>query len=440
MRMIDIIEKKKNAQTLSQEEIEFFINGYTNGTVPDYQMSALLMAVYLNGMTEKETAQLTLAMADSGDSIDLSSLPGIKVDKHSTGGVGDKTSLIVGPIVAVCGVPVAKMSGRGLGHTGGTIDKLESIPGYKTSLSKDAFLNQVKQIGISLVGQSGNLAPADKKIYALRDVTATVDNIPLIASSIMSKKIAAGADAILLDVKTGNGAFMKTYNESLALAKEMISIGEQVGRRTQALITNMNIPLGHAIGNSLEVVEAVQTLQGNGPADLTEICLSLSETMLHLAEKGSYFECRKAAEHALSSGAAFRKLEQLVQAQGGEIQYLENPDRFPPASVTAEYRANQDGYLSSVNAQICGTAACILGAGRETKESNIDLSAGIYLHKKPGEPIKTGELIATLYTSSTDKAKSALSLLNQAVLFSPALPPKEPLIFARVSKEKIETF
>jgi pyrimidine-nucleoside phosphorylase len=438
--MVDLIEKKKLNLPLSHEEISFVVKGYTGGTIPDYQMSAFLMAIYFNGMTPEETADLTMEMANSGDQVDLSSIPGIKVDKHSTGGVGDKTSLIVGPIVASCGVPIAKMSGRGLGHTGGTIDKLESIPGYQTNLSKEVFLKQVQQIGISLVGQSGNLAPADKKIYALRDTTATVNQISLIASSIMSKKIAAGADAILLDVKTGSGAFMESYTQALQLAKEMISIGEQVGRTTHALITNMDVPLGKAIGNSLEVIEAVETLKGNGPEDLEKICVELAASMLYLAKKGSREECSRLAKDAVSSGAAFEKLKQLVTAQHGDVSYLEHPEKFPAAAIQHDYRADQSGYLTAMNAKICGNISCILGAGRETKESEIDLSAGIYLHKKPGDWVQDGDVIATFYTSAKEKADEAQKLFSTALQFSSEPPHPLPLILAHVSKDKTEIY
>ena len=332
MRMYDIIAKKRDGGTLTQEEIAFAVNGFAAGSIPDYQMSALMMAVYLRGMTATETAQLTAAMAYSGDMVDLSGIGGVKADKHSTGGVGDKTTLVAGPIVAACGVKVAKMSGRGLGHTGGTLDKIEAIPGCSVSLTQEAFFRQVNDIGIAVIGQTGNLAPADKKMYALRDVTATVSCIPLIASSIMSKKLASGADCILLDVKTGNGAFMKTLEDSIALAKAMVDIGEHNGRRTAALITDMDTPLGRNIGNSLEVIEAVETLRGKGPADLTEVCLSLASGMLWLAGRGGAAACRAMAEDALRSGAALAKLRAMVAAQGGDPAVIDDPTGFPAAA------------------------------------------------------------------------------------------------------------
>ena len=432
MRMIDIIEAKRDRKVLTNEQIQFAINGYTAGEIPDDQMSAFLMATYLNGMTSEETKYLTLAMAGSGDQIDLSAVQGVKVDKHSTGGVGDKTTLIVGPIVAACGVPVAKMSGRGLGHTGGTIDKLESIEGFQTMLSPRQFIEQVNRIGISVVGQSGNLAPADKKIYALRDVTATVDNLSLIASSIMSKKIAAGADAVLLDVKTGNGAFMKTTESACALAKEMIEIGKNAGRKVGALITNMNMPLGNAVGNSLEVIEATQTLQGNGPQALTYLCTELSTAMLQLAGKGSEEHCRELVQEALGSGRAFEKWKELVAAQGGNTDWLDDLSLFPKAAVIEPYYAQQDGYLSGYDTHGVGLAACLLGAGRETKDTQIDFSAGIVLEKHPGDAVRRGEAVAWLYTNSAERLEQAKRQLGQSVFLSEACPVPEPMIYEKL--------
>ena len=393
MRMYDIIAKKRDGGTLTQEEIAFAVNGFAAGSIPDYQMSALMMAVYLRGMTATETAQLTAAMAYSGDMVDLSGIGGVKADKHSTGGVGDKTTLVAGPIVAACGVKVAKMSGRGLGHTGGTLDKIEAIPGCSVSLTQKAFFRQVNDIGIAVIGQTGNLAPADKKMYALRDVTATVSCIPLIASSIMSKKLASGADCILLDVKTGNGAFMKTLEDSIALAKAMVDIGEHNGRRTAALITDMDTPLGRNIGNSLEVIEAVETLRGKGPADLTEVCLSLASGMLWLAGRGGAAACRAMAEDALRSGAALAKLRAMVAAQGGDPAVIDDPSGFPAAAYEHDVVCMQDGWLYATDTEKIGIAAVLLGAGRETKESVIDPAAGIRLLKKAGDPVKKGDVL-----------------------------------------------
>lgn len=434
MRMIDIIETKKRKETLSKEQIDFAVNGYTRGEIPDYQMSALLMAVYLNGMNPRETRDLTLSMAASGDQMDLSGIKGVKVDKHSTGGVGDKTSMIIGPIVASCGVPVAKMSGRGLGHTGGTIDKLESIPGFETMLAPEQFISQTNKIGMCLVGQTGNLTPADKKIYALRDVTATVDNLSLIASSIMSKKIAAGADAILLDVKTGSGAFMKTKEEAAALAKEMITIGKNAGRKTAALITNMDVPLGNAIGNALEVIEATQTLRGEGPHDLETLCLELAAAMLELAGKGTETDCRVMAQDALTSGRALEKWKEVVKAQGGDSAYIEDLSLFPKAEIIRPYRAARSGYLDRFDTEACGIAACMLGAGRETKEDTIDFRAGIVLLKKLGDYVEEGEPIAMFHTSSEQQFLEASRKMETAVTISGQVPQPKPLIYAKLTE------
>lgn len=432
MRMVDIILKKRNGGTLSQEEIAFVIHGYTIGEIPDYQIAAWLMAVYFRGMDDHETAWLTEAMAKSGDQVDLSSIPGIKVDKHSTGGVGDKTTLIVAPIVAACGVPVAKMSGRGLGHTGGTVDKLESIPGFRTTLEKEQFLQIVREQGLCVIGQSGNIAPADKLLYALRDVTATVDNISLIASSVMSKKIAAGADAIVLDVKTGSGAFMKTREDAVRLAKTMVAIGDKVGRKTVALITNMDIPLGHAIGNSLEVIEAVDTLKGKGPKDLAEVCLELAANMLFLAKKGTLEECRGLAGKALSSGAAFDRLKAMTSAQGGDASALDDPAAFGRAPIVHPVCAPKAGFISAMKTDQCGIAAMVLGAGRETKGAAIDHRAGILLTKKIGEPVTGGEVIAQLHTSAEASVAQAEKILLEAIAIGPDKPAPQPLIFDRI--------
>ena len=438
MRMYDILAKKRDGGILTDEEIQFFIDGYVSGAIPDYQASALLMAIFLKGMTPHETAALTSSMAQSGDLVDLSSIDGIKVDKHSTGGVGDKTTLIVAPVVASLGVRVAKMSGRGLGHTGGTVDKLESIPGFRTTLDREAFFDVVRRVGVSVIGQSGNLAPADKKLYALRDVTATVNSIPLIASSIMSKKIAAGSDRILLDVKTGSGAFMKTLEDSIALAKEMVSIGEHVGRRTVALITDMDRPLGCAIGNALEVCEACETLQGRGPADLTEVCIELAANMLWLAEKGELAQCRSLAKQQIANGEAFAKLKEMVQAQGGDTSVLDNPEKFAPPNVCYEVLAQREGFLYAMDTERCGIASMELGAGREKKEDPIDYSAGIVLRKKVGDFVRKGEVLASFYSSEESKCRTAEQTFTQALSIQDARPKQTALIYARVTAQGVE--
>ena len=431
IRMYDVITKKKNGAILSDDEICFFVEGFTNGSIPDYQASALLMAICLKGMDEHETTVLTDAMMRSGDIADLSSIPGVKVDKHSTGGVGDKTSLIIGPIVASCGVPVAKMSGRGLGHSGGTIDKLESIPGFRTDIAPEEFCNIVRSTGLAIIGQSGDIAPADKKIYALRDVTATVDSLPLIASSIMSKKLAAGADAILLDVKTGSGAFMKTLDDSVRLAQAMVSIGERSGRRVMALVTDMDSPLGCAIGNALEVQEAVDTLKGEGPDDLTEVCLTLASYMLLLAGISTELnECRRRAQDTIDSGSAFQKLCEMAAAQGGDTSVLNNG--FSVAPIISPVKAAASGYLTGLNAEACGMASLALGAGRLRKDDLIDYSAGIMLNKKIGDNIAAGDTIATLHTSDASKLGDAEAILTDAVKISNSPPPEQDIIRAIV--------
>ena len=438
MRMYDILAKKRDGGILTDEQIQFFIDGYVSGAIPDYQASALLMAIFLKGMTPHETAALTRSMAQSGDLVDLSSIDGIKVDKHSTGGVGDKTTLIVAPVVASLGVRVAKMSGRGLGHTGGTVDKLESIPGFRTTLDREAFFDVVRRVGVSVIGQSGNLAPADKKLYALRDVTATVNSIPLIASSIMSKKIAAGSDRILLDVKTGSGAFMKTLEDSIALAKEMVSIGEHVGRRTVALITDMDRPLGCAIGNALEVREACETLQGRGPADLTEVCIELAANMLWLAEKGELAQCRSLARQQIANGEAFAKLKEMVQAQGGDTSVLDDPEKFAPPNVCYEVLAQREGFLYAMDTERCGVASMELGAGREKKEDPIDYSAGIVLRKKVGDFVRKGEVLASFYSSEESKCRTAEQTFTQALRIQDARPEQTALIHTRVTAQGVE--
>ena len=440
MRMFDIIAKKRDGGVLSREELEFAVMGFVNGQVPDYQMSALLMAIYLKGMTEKETAQLTDVMAHSGDMMDLSAISGIKADKHSTGGVGDKTTLVIAPIVAACGVKIAKMSGRGLGHTGGTVDKMEAVPGTQTAVDRERFFAQVNQIGISVIGQSGNLAPADKKMYALRDVTATIGCVPLIASSIMSKKLAAGSDCILLDVKTGNGAFMKTLDDSIELAKAMVSIGQHNGRKVAALITDMDTPLGHNIGNSLEVIESVEVLKGHGPADLTEVCYQLAANMLYLAGKGSLEECRRMAEEAVASGAAYEKLKQMFAAQGGDVSVLDDPDKFQKAKFSRPLIAAESGYLVRMNTEMVGNASVCLGAGRITKEDAIDFAAGIVLHKKTGDKVEQGECLATLYADHEEKFAAAEEMFRAALTFGPEPEPVPALVMARVTEEGVERF
>lgn len=398
------------------------------------------MAIYFNGLTEKETANLTMCMAKSGDIIDLSSIDGIKVDKHSTGGVGDKTTLIVAPILATLGVKVAKMSGRGLGHTGGTIDKMESIPGLETAIEKEKFFEIVKNVGAAVAGQSGNLVPADKKIYALRDVTGTVNSMPLIASSIMSKKIAGGSDCILLDVKMGSGAFMKTIDDAIELSKIMVKIGENVNKKTVALITDMDCPLGNAIGNSLEIIEVCQTLKGNGPADLQQICIELAANLLSLAEIGSVENCKALVLESFRNGSAFSKLKEMVTAQGGDASYLDDNSKFEKASVIYEIKASKSGYIQSMDTEKCGIAAMVLGAGRETKESSIDYSAGIILNKKTGDFVKVNDTIATFYSSSLEKCKNAEEIFNGSLNISSAPPAKTPLIYARVASVGVSVY
>lgn len=415
MRVVDLIEKKQAGLALSQEEINFLIAGYTDGTIPDYQMSALAMAIYFQGMTEEEASYLTMAMVKSGDEIDLSAIHGVKVDKHSTGGVGDTTTLVLAPLVAACGVPVAKMSGRGLGHTGGTTDKLEAIPGFSVTLSPQDFIDHVNRYKIAVVGQSGNLTPADKKLYALRDVTGTVQSIPLIASSIMSKKIAAGADAIVLDVKTGEGAFMKTLADAEALAHTMVKIGHQVGRKTLAVISDMSQPLGYMIGNALEVKEAIKTLQGQGPEDLTELCLVLGGQMLLAANQVSSLEEGKALlQEQIDSGRALEVFKTFLANQGGDTRIVDNPDLLPQARYQIPLLAQSSGVVSQWVADEVGVAAMMLGAGRETKEDIIDPAVGIELCAKVGDPIQEGQPLAILHSNREDVSE-VLARLSAAV-------------------------
>lgn len=438
MRMYDLIMKKRDGGELSKDEIEYFIEGYTHGSIPDYQASALAMAIYFRGMNDEETANLTLAMANSGDVLNLDRIDGIKVDKHSTGGVGDKTSLVLGPMVASLGVPVAKMSGRGLGHTGGTIDKLESFPGFVTGISEEDFFNNVNRIKIAIAGQTGNLAPADKKLYALRDVTATVENISLIASSIMSKKIASGADVIVLDVKTGSGAFMKTPKKALELAKEMVTIGNNVGRKTMAVVSNMDEPLGYAVGNALEVIEAINTLDGKGPEDLYNLCLELGSHMVVGAGiTDSIEKAKEMLKEAVANKSALNKLAELVEAQGGDCNAVFDTSLLPQASIIEEYTAKESGYVSSIVCDRVGLAAMVLGGGRETKESTIDLAVGIVLHKKVGDYVKEGESIATFYANDASKMADAKKRFEGTYSFSSEKVKKQPLIQYIVTKEGV---
>ncbi len=429
MRMYDLIMKKRNGGTLSDEEIDFMVAGYTDGSIPDYQMSAMMMAVYFQGMHADETLRLTLAMAKSGDMLDLSRIHGIKVDKHSTGGVGDKTSLALIPMAAACGIPIAKMSGRGLGHTGGTIDKLESFTGFCTDLPTDVFVSNVNTIGVALMGQTAQLAPADKKLYALRDVSATVDNMSLIASSIMSKKLAAGADAIVLDVKTGSGAFMKKEEDAFALAKEMVQIGNNAGRRMYAVISDMDQPLGRAVGNALEVKEAIATLRGEGPADFTQLCLALGTYMLMAGGRADTpKEAQDMLRRVIANGSALDKLAQFVKAQGGDPKEAYEPQRLPKASMTEEICAKTEGFVTAVACDEIGMCSLMLGGGRETKESVIDLSVGLELYRKKGDYVKKGEPLALLHGNDKEKMKAAAARFLAAYTIGASAPKEAPLI------------
>ncbi|MCH4383272.1 pyrimidine-nucleoside phosphorylase [Staphylococcus haemolyticus] len=415
MRMVDIIEKKRDGKSLSKEEIEFFIKGYTNGDIPDYQASSLAMAIFFQDMNDEERAALTMAMVNSGDVIDLSKINGIEVDKHSTGGVGDTTTLVLAPLVAAVGVPVAKMSGRGLGHTGGTIDKLESIKGFHVEISEEDFIKLVNENQVAVIGQSGNLTPADKKLYALRDVTGTVNSIPLIASSIMSKKIAAGADAIVLDVKTGNGAFMKTLEDAEALAHAMVSIGNNVGRNTMAIISDMSQPLGRAIGNALELKEAIDTLNGKGPEDLTELVLTLGSQMVVLANRAKTLEeARQLLNEAIENGSALEKFKTFLENQGGDASVVDAPELLPTATYQIEYKAQSSGVVSELIANEIGVASMMLGAGRQTKEDEIDLSVGIVLNKKVGDVVKEGESLLTIH-SNRENVDDVIKKLDESI-------------------------
>ncbi len=428
MRMYDIIRKKRDGGELSNEEIAFFIDGYTRGDIPDYQASALMMAVFFSGMTDRETVCLTECMAHSGDMIDLSAFGDLSVDKHSTGGVGDKTSLIVGPIVASLGIKVTKMSGRGLGHTGGTVDKLESVSGYKTDLSPSEFLAQVERVGMAVIGQTGNLTPADKKLYALRDVTATIESIPLIASSIMSKKLAAGSHSIVLDVKVGSGAFMKTEEDALSMAHEMVKIGKGCGRRMSAILTDMNSPLGNNIGNALEVEEAVAVLKNAKTGDLREVCEALACEMVSLVFGLSDEEAKGQVQDAISSGAALSKMKEWISAQGGNTDFINDPSLLPQAKNRHLILSQTDGYIVEMDAEKIGLAGVILGAGRASKEDEIDHSAGIIIEKKVGDRVKKGDLLATLYYNDRPFDEAEKCYLS-ALIFGDKEPPKRPLIY-----------
>lgn len=429
MNMYDIIYKKREGRSLSQEEIEYFVSGYTDGSIPDYQASALLMAIYFQKMSKEETIALTKAMKNSGDVVDLSGIDGVKVDKHSTGGVGDKTTLIVGPLAASCGVPIAKMSGRGLGFTGGTVDKMESIPGFRTTIEAENFISQVNRVGLSVIGQTAHIAPADKKLYALRDVTATVDNLSLITSSIMSKKLASGSDAIVLDVKCGSGAFMENLEAATELGEWMVEIGKADGKKTIAVITDMNQPLGLAVGNSLEVMEAIETLKGKGPSDITELALTLASYMIFAGEKAETQEKGyEMAKEALESGAALKKLAEFIAGQGGDPEVIEDYSLFPRPNCFVEIKASEEGFIHSIEARAIGLASQHSGAGRATKEDQIDLSAGILLHKKVGEAVKADEVLATVYGNDIDKVQKGAMEAAKAYKIRMEQPETEPLI------------
>ena len=429
MRMYDLIMKKRNGESLSREEIEYMIGEYTADRIPDYQMSAMMMAVYFQGMNAQETVALTMAMAHSGDMMDLSAIKGTKVDKHSTGGVGDKTSIALTPMVAACGVKIAKMSGRGLGHTGGTIDKLESFAGFSTGITAEHFTRQVNEIGVSIMGQTADIAPADKKLYALRDVTATVDNMSLIASSIMSKKLASGADAIVLDVKTGSGAFMKQEKDSFALAREMVTLGNMAGRKTIAVVSDMDQPLGRAVGNALEVEEAIATLRGEGPEDFTELCMSLGSYMLVAGGAASDVEdASKKLHRVIEDGSALKKLADFVQAQGGDEKAVYDTSLLPKAAISEQIVSPKSGYVSKIDCDEIGICSLILGGGRETKDSEIDLSVGLILHKKAGDPVAAGESLAAIYANDRDKLAAARERFLNAYHFSDQPVQKTELI------------
>lgn len=435
MRMYDLILKKRNGKELTKEEISYFVEGYTKGEIPDYQVSALLMAIFFKGMNSKETAELTMSVVNSGDILDLSEIEGIKVDKHSTGGVGDTTTLVLGPMVAALDIPVAKMSGRGLGHTGGTIDKLESFPGFSVEMEKEDFIKNVNTIKLAVAGQTGDLAPADKKLYALRDVTATVDNISLIAASVMSKKIAAGADCIVLDVKVGDGAFMKTKEAAFDLAKEMVSIGRNVGRNTIGVISDMDQPLGLAIGNALEVKEAIETLQGKGPKDLEELCLTLGSQMVVLAgEAKDEKEARNMLYNTLKTGKALEKFKEFIKAQGGDDSFIDDTSKFPKAKYVVPVTAEEEGVVEKIHSESIGLIAMELGAGRATKESVIDLSVGIMLNKKRGDKVSKGDIIAYIHSNDETNINKAKENIIKSYVINKNYTDNIPLIYGIVDK------
>ncbi|MFJ7951130.1 pyrimidine-nucleoside phosphorylase [Lysinibacillus sp. NPDC096418] len=432
MRMVDLIEKKRDGGELTKQEIYFIVDGYTNGSIPDYQMSSFLMSVFFKGMTAEETANMTMAMVESGDQIDLSAIEGIKVDKHSTGGVGDTTTIVLAPLVAAVGVPVAKLSGRGLGHTGGTVDKFEAIPGFQSEIEADQFIKQVNEVKVAVTGPTGNLTPADKKIYGLRDVTATVNSIPLMASSIMSKKIASGSDAIVLDVKVGAGAFMKDVESAKELAHAMVEIGKNVGRDTMAVISDMNQPLGFAIGNALEVKEAIDTLRGQGPKDLEELCLTLGSKMVVLAKHAETIEeARKMLEEVIANGKALEVFKEFVAAQGGDASVIEDPSKLVAAKYEIPVLAKEDGFVAEIEADSIGTAAMILGAGRATKESIVDLAVGLMLHKKIGDEVKKGDTIVTIH-SNRENVEDVMERIYASYSISPTKVENPVLVHAEI--------
>ncbi len=441
MRIYDIIKKKRDGGELSTEEINYFVTNYTNGNIPDYQISALFMAIFLNKMNKRETLDLTRAMVNSGDIVDLSDIDGIKVDKHSTGGVGDTTTIVLGPMIAACDVPFVKMSGRGLGHTGGTLDKLESIKDFRVELTTEEFMRNSNEIKLSICSQTANITPADKKFYALRDVTATVENLSLIASSIMSKKLAIGSDAIVLDVKVGSGAFMKDIDEAIALAREMVEIGTGYGRETIALVTNMDEPLGRAVGNALEIKEAIETIKGEGPEDLHELCIQLGSSLLLLAERvGNEAEGRLLLEKSIKSGAAYKKLLELVEYQDGDIEYIKNPELLPKAKYIIEVKSNKEGYVKALNAEEIGKVALSLGAGRETLDSKIDLSAGIVLNKKVDDKVKIGDTLVYIHSNNLEKARVAEERIKDIYILGEKNKETKKLIYGMVSIDGVQLF